>query len=452
MDAGSRLDRLPISSFHRRIITLIGIGMFFDGFDIYIAAIVLGATIKSHFATIGQGAAFVSATFVGMMLGSLLTGFLGDRFGRRFTYQSNLAIFGIASLLASIAPSMSVLIGLRFVMGFGLGAENVVGYSTLTEFVPPRIRGRWLGLMAVIVVTGLPAAALLGYGLVPHFGWRIMFVLGGIGALFVWRLRKSLPESPRWLETKGRVQEAEALLISIEAESAKAGPLPQAVAAPLVPQATLGTLFRAPLFGRLVLGCIALIVINTLIYGFITWLPTFMVKQGLSVATSFGYALLMALGAPVGSLIGAFTADRWGRRPVIVTSSVFAIVFGSIYPFVHDPVFLPVVGFALTVPIYVLVAMLFGIYIPELFPTEIRLRASGICNTFGRGATILTPFLVIHLFRLYGVGGVLALMTGLLAALIIAVLTLGVETSRRGLESIDAEEAGKPVLAVSQNA
>ncbi|MDE8343302.1 MAG: MFS transporter [Acidocella sp.] len=436
ISAGARLDRLPIGRFHQRIRFLIGVGMFFDGFDIYIAATVLGATIRSGFATLPQGAAFVSATFLGMMLGSVVTGFLGDRLGRRFTYQTNLAIFGIASLVAAVAPSMSILIILRFVMGFGLGAENVVGYSTLTEFIPPAERGRWLGMMAVIVVTGLPASAFLGYALVPLLGWRVMFVLGGIGALFVWRLRKALPESPRWLQTVGRHAEAEALLSSIEAEASNGAPLPEPVMAPPVAVLPFSALFSPPLLGRLVLGCVALIVINTLIYGFITWLPTFMVKQGLSVAHSFGYAALMSLGAPIGSFIGAIGADRWGRKPTIIGASLLAIVFGVIYPFVRDPVFLSAIGFALTVPIYILVAMLFAIYIPELFPTEIRLRAAGIANMFGRGATIITPFMVISLFGNYGVGGVLVLMVGLLVALIIAVLSLGIETRQRRLEAI----------------
>jgi len=160
-DSGARLDRLPISRFHRRIMLLIGTGMFFDGFDIYVAATVLGATLKSGFSTIGQNAQFMSLTFVGMMLGSFLTGFLGDRYGRRFTYQANLAIFGLASIASAFASSMAVLTLLRFIMGVGLGAENVVGYSTMTEFVPPQARGKWLGGMNVIVVSGLPVAALL---------------------------------------------------------------------------------------------------------------------------------------------------------------------------------------------------------------------------------------------------------------------------------------------------
>src|ERR1700686_2173126 len=212
---------------------LIGAGIFFDGFDIYIVATVLGATLKSGFSTMGQNAQFVSVTFLGMMLGSFLTGFLGDRYGRRFTYQANLAIFGLASIAAAFAPSMGVLILLRFIIGIGLGAENVVGYSTLTEFVPPQSRGKWLGGMAVFVVTGLPAAGLVGTLIIPHFGWRAMFLLGGLGALIVWYLRKALPESPRWLESVGRSEEANAILRAIESEvSLHHAPLAVSVSAP----------------------------------------------------------------------------------------------------------------------------------------------------------------------------------------------------------------------------
>lgn len=449
VNAGARLDRLPISAFHRKVFTLVAIGMFFDGFDIYIAGTVLGTTLKSGFSTMGQNAAFVSMTFVGMMLGSFFTGFLGDRFGRRFTYQANLALFGLASLAEAFAPNMTVLIGLRFLMGVGLGAENVVGYSTLTEFAPAASRGRWLGFLAVVVVTGLPVAVLISTVMIPAFGWRSMFVLGGIGALVVWWIRKALPESPRWLESVGRNAEAEALLQKIEASIP--GKLAPVLASGPAPSRALATLFAPPLASRMVLGCTALIVINTLIYGFITWLPSFFVKQGLSIATSFNFTLIMSLGAPVGSAIGALTADRWGRKPTLIGASCIAIVFGAIYPFVTDPVWLPLVGIALTIPMYVLVALLFGIYIPELFPTEVRLRASGICNTFGRGATIVTPFLVVKLFTDFGVFGVLAMMIGLLFVLILTVAGLGIEPRRRSLEELgggtSAEAAPIPALA-----
>src|SRR5258708_10969376 len=183
---GRPLALLSFSPFHRRILLLIGIGMFFDGFDVYVAATVLGATLQTGFSTLGQNAQFVSVTFLGMMLGSVLTGFLGDRYGRRFTYQANLVIFGLASIASGFAPSMKVLILVRGLMGLGLGAELVAGFSTMTEFVPPQARGKWVGTLSAIVVSSLPITALASTLLIPRFGARIMFILGGVGALGVW--------------------------------------------------------------------------------------------------------------------------------------------------------------------------------------------------------------------------------------------------------------------------
>ena len=415
--------------------------MFFDGFDIYVAGAVLGATLKSGFSTMGQNAEFVSVTFLGMMLGAFFTGFLGDRYGRRFTYQANLAIFGIASLASAFAPSMLVLISLRFAMGAGLGAENVVGYATMTEFVPPQARGKWLGIVSVFVVSGLPVTGLLGTLLIPHFGWRIMFVLGGLGAMVVWYLRKALPESPRWLESVGRTEEADAILRDIEREVAlHHGPLKEAASVPTPSRSrSLGSLLNPVLLPRMIVGSTTLIVVNTLIFGFVTWLPTFFVQQGRSIASSLGYSLIISLGAPLGTALGAFTADSWGRKPTIVGASLLTIVIGSIYPFVDTPAVLLLVGFLLMIPIYVLVAVLFAIYIPELFPTEVRMRASGICNTFGRGATILTPFIVVALFKAYRVSGVVGFLIALLIAQIFIVIKFGVEPKKKGLEEIDPE-------------
>jgi putative MFS transporter len=432
--SGPRLDRLPISGFHRRIFRLIGAGMFFDGYDLYVGTSVLGATLAGGFSTLAQNAQFVSFTFIGMTVGALVAGFLGDAYGRRFTYQFNLLLFGIASLAAAFAPSMEWLIAARFLMGLGLGAEIVVGYSSLTEFVPPVWRGQWLAQMAMIVVCGLPATILLGSVLIPLVGWRVMFVVAGAGALIVWYLRKALPESPRWLESKGRTAEAEALMAAIEKECG-AGALPAPAAAPARVYSA-GDLVGPVLLPRLILGSIVLIVINTLIFGFVTWLPTFFVQQGVTLTRSFTYTLIMSLAAPIGCWLGSVLADRVGRRMTIVGASLSTILFGLIYPMLSAPVLYVGIGFCLFLSIYVLVALLYGVYTPELFPTDVRLRANGICNMLGRGATIVSPFIVVSLFRTYGVSGVTTLMVVLLTIQIVAVLAWGIEPARRGLEEL----------------
>jgi putative MFS transporter len=298
---------------------------------------------------------------------------------------------------------------LRFVMGLGLGAEIVVGYSTMTEFVPPRTRGRWLAFMSFIVVFGLPATALLGYLIIPNYGWRPMFVICGLGSLVVWYLRKSLPESPRWLETQGRTAEAEALMQAIEKEAATAAPLPPPQPATPIPPFSLSSLLTPSLLPSMVVGSVALIMINTLIFGFVQWLPTFFVQQGLSITKSFDYTLVIITGSPIGCAIGAFSCDYFGRKPSLIAAALATIALGAIYPFMHEASGLLTVGFLLIVAIYVQVAILFGVYTPELFPTEVRLRANGICNTIGRAATIGSPFIVLALFRNYGLTGVLAL-------------------------------------------
>jgi putative MFS transporter len=441
VNSGARLDRLPISPFHYRIFWLIGAGMFFDGYDLYVAGPVLGTTLKTGFSTLPQNGWFLSLTFIGMTLGSLMAGFLGDHYGRRFTYQFNLMIFGLASLAAAFAPDIDWLNAFRFVMGVGLGAEIVVGYGTMTEFVPPQVRGKWMAFMAFVVVSGLPATAILARLIIPSYGWRPLFVIAGIGALIVWYLRKKLPESPRWLEAKGKTDEAEALMRTIENEVSGGQKLPPPAMPKPLPAFTLSSLAGPKLLPLMIVGSVVLITINALIFGFVNWLPSFFVKQGLSITQSLNYTLVIISGSLIGCALGAFSADRLGRKFTIIGGSVWCIILGAIYPFMQQPEAVLGVGFVLIVGIYVLTAILYGVYTSELFPTEVRLRANGICNMFGRGATVVTPLLVVALFTTYGLVGVLAMMIGLLVIQIVVVAVWGIEPAKRRLEELEEGEA-----------
>jgi putative MFS transporter len=174
-------------------------------------------------------------------------------------------------------------------------------------------------------------------------------------------------------------------------------------------------------------------VANTLIYGFVTWLPTFFVGQGDSIARSSGFALLMALGGPVGSALGALAADYLGRKLTIVLVSCLAIVLSVAFVFSGTSTVMPLIGFFLTILIYILVAVLFAVYVPELFPTALRLRGVGICNAVGRSASIIVPLLIVPLFANFGIPGVLTAMSGALLAMCLVVGALGIETRMQKL-------------------
>jgi MFS transporter, putative metabolite:H+ symporter len=300
--------------------------------------------------------------------------------------------------------------------------------------------------MAFLTVCGFPATAILGYLIIPTWGWRPMFVIAGIGSLIVWYLRKNLPESPRWLESQGRFAEAEALMQSIEKEVAQTAALPAAATAPSAPHLSAAAMFRPPILQRLLVGSWVLITINTLIFGFVIFLPQFFLRQGLTITNSLGYTAVLAGASLVGCALGAVLSDSVGRRPSIIGASLLTIAAGWLYAHSNaasDPVTVLSIGAILLIAIYIQTAILFGVYTPELFPTEIRLRANGICNTLGRGATVISPFVVGFLIVNYGLPGVVWLMIGLLVVQIVAVYFWGVEPARRSLEVLDPKLEAK---------
>ncbi len=449
VNSGARLDELPIGAFHRRLLVLIGAGMFLDGFEIYLAGGVVGALVRTGWSDLAGGAEFISAGVFGMVLGAWMAGVLGDRFGRRFTYQLNLLVFGLASFAAAVAPSMWSLIGARFVMGIGLGAEVVVGYATLIEYVPPGHRGRWGAGLSAFLNSAVFASALAGYFVLPTIGWRWLFAAVGAAAMVIWYLRKAVPESPRWLESKGRTDEAEQVVAGIERE---AGDLPvrrrQFAARPATrPVPEFGS---AGMVARLTVGCALNIGVNVAVYGFVVWLPTFFIKQGFGMTASLGLTTIMSLGGPVGAGVGMLVADRYDRRWVIVAVSVLAAALGAAYPFVSVQGLVLPIGFTLMTAVYVLVAVAWASYVPELFPTELRLRATGICAVVGRLSAIGLPYAVVGLFDRFGLAGVTGLVCCVLLAQAAIVAVVGIGTNAQSLEALapDIGRGGNVLRAV----
>lgn len=395
---------------------------------------------------------FTTMTFAGLTVGAWSAGELGDRFGRRFSYQVNLIIFGGASLAATLAPNMYWLIALRFIMGIGMGAEIVISYGMLSEFVPPRYRGRLLAALSLFANSAVLIASLTSLWIIPNFGWRYMFAIVGVAAIVIWLLRKKMPESPRWLVSQGRYAEAEAVLQSIEADISRNHELDDFVREqPVKPQhVPIGVLFRSPVVWRTLVGSLIMVTIGYSVYGLINWLPSFFVRQGFDIVKSLSYSTVMSLGAPAGTIIGIFLADRVGRRPAIIGAALVTAAMGLFYQHAASNTMLLVAGLCLICGIYVLVAVGQGAYVPELFATSYRLRGSGVCGTAGRAASALCQFFVLWLFTMGGVNMVVASVVAIQVLLAVAVWALRIETSGVGLDHMpdDLEHtAGQPRIA-----
>lgn len=444
VSSGARLDRLPLSRFHWKILGFIAAGAAIDAYDVYIAGGVSAAMLKEGFSTLQQNALFVSAGFFGMLIGAAMAGIVGDHLGRRASYQFNLLIFGLASIAACFAPNIETLIVLRFIMGVGLGAELVVAAGTLGEFIPPRYRGRWISLLALCINSGLVLATSIGYVVIPTLGWRWMFAIAGVAAAIIWILRHRMPESPRWLESRGRLKEAEETVAAIEAEvEAQHGPLPDCPRTQnlTVPMAPFSALFSRAIWPRMLAAALVSIAVNVAVYGFVAWLPTFFVEQGHTIVKSLMFTTLMSFGAPAGAIVGFLIADRLGRAKGLVWFSVLTIILGSLYPMMSSPVSIAGVGFVLVTCIYTIVTFgLYG-YIPELFPTHLRLRGTGASGVCGRLASMITSYLSVVLFAQFGIIGVLLMVFVCLLAMIASILVVGVDANQSSLEAVTPDEA-----------
>ena len=441
VNAGARLDRLPIGAFHTRVLWLVGLGMFFDSFDNTLSSSVLAAMLKSGWSTLQLNSIFMSATFVGLTIGAALAGWLSDKFGRRFAYQFNLAIFGGMALVSALAPSMHWLIAARFIMGIGMGAEYVMGYGLIIEFVPPSHRGRYLGKLALIGGSGVFVTAVVATFIIPWIGWRPMFVIGGIGTLWVWWMRRHLPESPRWLERVGRHAEAEEIMQAIEKDAGVTAPLPSAPQAPAkephwVP---LSTLFSRTVIRRTLLAIVVNVICLFGSYSLTGWMPTFFVKQGMSVTHSLGFSAAMMAGWIAGPLFLSYVSDRMGRRTAIMLFAAVCACLGAIYPFLTSATAIVFCGFLLVSSVAIFLTLGLGMT-PEMFPTEYRFRGGGVAQMFGRLGLIGSPFIVLELFNSFGITGVVFAISGAYIFIAILIMVAGIETNQQSLEALEPEE------------
>jgi len=438
---GARLDRLPVCRFHRRMLALIGSGLLLDSIDIYLQGPLLAYFLSIDFSNLKHNADFLSATFLGLVAGTLLSGRLTDRMGRRSMFQVNLLLFGICSIVAGFASSMQDLIFIRFFIGVGLGGEVVVTYGTLAEFVPPHARGIWQGKLAFLSNLGIPLSALLCAAFLPSVGWRPLLVSVGLIALGAWAFQRRMPESPRWYEAVGRQQKAEATMTCIEheVESCTNLPLPPVPSLELTqPICRLGVreLFGNKLLHRTLLATFLMIAVNVNVYTFTAWLPTILLERTNAMNRSLLITWIIQLGALPGALIGSWASERFGRKESIVAVSLAAAALTFIFGSASSVVALAAEGFLMSVLAYGLVAITFAIYIPELFPTSVRMTGSSFANACGRGANIVVPQLVAWMLPHGGSVTVFIFLSVLLVTQALVMWIFGLDTRFRSLEQI----------------
>ena len=441
--AAQRLDRLPASRFHRKLGFLIGAGMFFDGFDLLMIGGLMPFMIRSGFVTPARVPSLISYTAAGLLIGSLLAGYLGDRFGRKLLYQFNLILYGIASLACAAAPNYDFLLVARFISAIGMGGEIVSGYGFFGEFLPPSKRGSWGAIMALSTNVAYPIALAIAAVIVPTYGWRWMFVVAGLPVLAIGWLRRALPESPRWLERAGNAEAADRVITAIEnqIEGETGHPLPPIQAGTVehfTPTQFAPTdLFKGWIAKRTLLACLCWLFAVATQWGFITFTPMLLVKQGFLVGTSLNLSLIMSIGAIPGVVAGSFLADRWGRKPTVICSALIAAALGVAIPFEANPTVIAVLGFCMATMIFVFIAVVVCVYVPELFPTPARLSGSGFATGVGRVGLIFLPLLMAHIVETLGGPFAFYVLSASSVCLAASIAVFGVETRNRSLEEIE---------------
>jgi putative MFS transporter len=405
----SRLDALPFTREHRKLLVGSGMGWALDAMDVGLISFVLAQLAVTWSLTGTELSWIASSGFIGMAIGASLGGLLADRFGRRQVFAITLLIFGIATGASALAWSVGVLIALRFLVGLGLGAELPVASTLVSEFAPPRIRGRVIVLLEAFWAVGWTLAAIIGFVVVPASaeGWRWALAIGAVPALYAAVVRFGLPESVRFLESRGRVSEAETTVQRFERS---AGVKPPEQPAALVdiqakPRRTAGAqvaaLWARPHRVQTAALWLVWFCVNFAYYGAFVWLPTILVASGFSLVRSFGYTLIITLAQLPGYLVAAWLVEKWGRNKTLAVflagSAISAVLFGL------AGAEWQVIGAGMLLSFFNLGAWgaLYAVT-PELYPTALRGTGAGWAAGVGRIASILAPLAVP---LLTGVGG-----------------------------------------------
>ena len=436
-----RLEKLPVGSFHYKLLVVTGLGWLFDSMDTGLISFVLPVLAKEWGLTPEQVGWIGSIGLIGMALGAVLAGTVADKFGRKNVFAATVILYSVSTGLCALAWSYESLLTFRFLVGFGLGGELPVAATLMSEYAPSHLRGRFIVLLESFWGLGWLVAALISYFMIPAFGWHVAFVIGALPALYVFLIRLHMPESIRYLLSKGRIDEAREIILSLEK---KLGVTSKPFDKEFVEEATpifklnVGTLWTKTFRVRTLMLWLAWFGIVFSYYGIFMWLPSIVFAQGFEVVKTFEYVLIMTLAQLPGYFAAAWLVDIIGRRytlsSFLLMSGVCAYFFGNAQT--ADGILM----WGAAMSFFNLGA--WGViytYTPELYPTAIRALGSGWAAGFGRIGGMLAPMLVgVLLTGGAHMDSIFVMFASVFVIISVVVLSLGIESKKKSLEEIDA--------------
>ncbi|WP_030264888.1 MFS transporter [Streptomyces violens] len=433
MPVQARIDRLPLLPMHRKAVLLVGAGLLFDAYETFLAGTV-SQVLQDEFLLSGSALELVLASaFIGQVIGSVAMGRFADRFGRKKSFVVNLLMYSVFTLAGAFAVDPTTMAIFRFLAGLGIGAEFTLADSYLSELLPAAHRGRQIAWAYTVSFLGIPLVGFLALWLVPLHplgvaGWRWLFVIGALGSGLTWSIRRALPESPRWLASKGRTEEADGIVGAMERQAT--GPLlpTQAVTAPAPVRAGTSPLRRRTVMAWVLSGTQAVGY-----YGFGTLAPLVLTAKGFPLIHSLAYTAVSYLGYPLGSLLSVPVVERFERKYLIMVLAGLMAACGLGFGLGSTGPAIVVCGFA-----YTLVSNLFSntyhIYLAEQYPTHLRGAAVGAAYAVGKSVTAALPFLLLPLLHAQGAGPMFATIAAVMLLLIVNVATLGPRTTGRAID------------------
>ena len=453
----ARLDRLPPNRHVRWLVTLISFGGWFEFYDLFFTAYIgVGLFRSGLFRPTTQGlfdlegfASFIAALFTGLFLGTIAFSWLSDRFGRRAVFTFALLWYSAGSLVMSFQSSAAGIDLWRLIASVGLGVELVNIDTYISELVPKEQRGPAFAYNQFVMFTVVPVVALLAWLLAPQQilgldGWRWVVIIGSAGAVPGWWIRLRLPESPRWLAQHGRLEAADAIVRDMEArvaaETGRPLPAPEMLESEAKQAAKTGVWME--MWSPQYRGRTTMLVVYNLFqtigyYGFASWVPTFLIQQGIEVTRSLQYTFIIAIANPIGPLVGVWFADRIERKWQIAWAALVIAALGLLFSQQRTAAGVIGLGILLTLANNWL-SFSFHAYQTELYPTRIRASAVGFVYSWSRFSTIFSGYIIAFLLGRTGTTGVFCFIAAAMVVVFIVIGGFGPATTRRRLEAIAA--------------